>query len=168
MTTRGPRYETFGDLVDAHQTDIHRYLRWLTASGHEADDLFQETFLRALKAYARLSPNANHRAWLYRIATNAFLNTRRAEARHREVPLPDEVAGSRGSPTARHEARAMAVACSRAIGALPRRQRAAFVQRRLMGLSYREVAAASGGTEAAARANVYQAVKRLRRALFDD
>ena len=164
MTTRGPRYDTFGDLVDAHQTEIHRYLRRLTANGQqlEADDLFQETFLRALKAYARLPATANHRAWLYRIATNAFLNTRRAAACHREVPLSDELAATRGSPTARHEATAMA------IGVLPRRQRVAGVQRRLMGLSYREVAAATGGTEVAARANVYQAVKRLRLALIED
>ena len=52
-----------------------------------------------------------------------------------------------------------------AIGRLPRRQRAAFIQRQLHGLSYREVGAALGCTAAAARANVYQAVRRLRREL---
>jgi RNA polymerase sigma factor (sigma-70 family) len=52
-----------------------------------------------------------------------------------------------------------------AIARLPRRQRAAFVQRQRHGFSYREVSAALGGTETAARANVYQAVRRLRRDL---
>ena len=61
---------------------------------------------------------------------------------------------------------AVALAALRlAIGRLPRRQRAAFIQRQLHGLSCREVGAAIGCSEAAARANVYQAVRRLRREL---
>ncbi len=55
----------------------------------------------------------------------------------------------------------------RAIESLPPRQRVAFVQRRLQGWSYAQVAVAMGSSPATARANVYQAVRRLRRELSD-
>ena len=71
MTEAG---RTFGDVVDAHQEEALRYLRRLTGDPDVADDLFQETFLRALPAFDQLKTGSNHRAWIYRIATNAFLN----------------------------------------------------------------------------------------------
>jgi DNA-directed RNA polymerase specialized sigma24 family protein len=52
----------FGLLVDTYQTEILRYLRRLTGDGATADDLFQDTFLRAFKAFSRLRSNPNHRA----------------------------------------------------------------------------------------------------------
>jgi len=69
---------TFGEVVDAHQVEVMRYLRRLTSNGAEAEDLFQETFLRALPAFGRLRTGSSHRVWLYRIATNVFLNERRS------------------------------------------------------------------------------------------
>ena len=65
------------------------------------------------------------------------------------------------NPEDREESRAIV----RAVEALPPRQRAALVLRRFHGLDYAEIAASVGGTEATARANVYQAVKKLRAAL---
>ncbi len=69
------------------------------------------------------------------------------------------------SPSTVHDGVVDRAALRRAIGGVSRRQRAAFIQRQLHGLSYRDVAAALGCSEAAARANVYQAVRRLRREL---
>ena len=155
----------FGELVDTHQSEILRYLRRLTGDSATAEDLFQDTFLRAFGGYARLRPGSNHRAWLYRIATNLFLNHRSAGGRRTRVALTPELASSDPSPSRAQDTAAALAAMRAAIGRLPRRQRAAFMQRQLHGLSYREVAAALGCTEATARANVYQAVRRLRREL---
>ena len=82
MTT-GPRRSPgdFGELVDMHQAEILRYLRRLTGNLATAEDLFQDTFLRAFGGFARLRAGSNHRVWLYRIATNLFLNHRRATGR---------------------------------------------------------------------------------------
>ena len=81
-TTRYRRHPgDFGELVDMHQTEILRYLRRLTGNPTAAEDLFQDTFLRASRGFTRLRPGSNHRAWLYRIATNAFLNSCRAARR---------------------------------------------------------------------------------------
>ena len=160
---RPPGY--FGELVDMHQTEILRYLRRLTANHTTAEDLFQDTFLRAFGGFNRLRPGSNHRAWLYRIATNLFLNHRRAGGRRAEVALPPGLPATGPSPSTVHEGAVARDQLRVAIGGLPRRQRAAFVQRQLHGLSYREVGTVLGCTEAAARANVYQAVRRLRREL---
>ena len=145
-----------------YQTEILRYLRRLTGDPTTAEDLFQDTFMRAFGGFARLRPGSNHRAWLYRIATNLFLNHRRAGGRRSEVSLSTELAGSRPSPSTVHAGVATLAAVRLAIDRLPRRQRAAFIQRQLHGLSYREGGAVLGCTASAARANVYQAVRRLR------
>jgi RNA polymerase sigma-70 factor (ECF subfamily) len=167
MTNTGPGQPPpdFGQLVDTHQAEILRYLRRLTGDPATADDLFQDTFLRAFKAFSRLRAQTNHRAWLYRIATNRFLNHRRSRRRSVEDTLVGDVRSRTPSPVAAHERAMVAERLRQAIARLPRRQRAAFVQRQLHGFSYREVSAALGGTETAARANVYQAVRRLRRDL---
>ena len=165
-TTRSGRSpDNFGELIDMHQTEILRYLRRLTGNPSAAEDLFQDTFLRAFGGFTRLRPGANHRAWLYRIATNLVLNHRRAGRRRAEVALPSELTSHRPSPATMQEGTATLAAVRLAIGRLPPRQRAAFIQRQLHGLSYREVGTALGCTAAAARANVYQAVRRLRREL---
>ena len=91
--------QTFGEVVDAHQTEVLRYLRRLTSNGAEAEDLFQETFLRALPAFRRLRTGSSHRAWLYRIATNVFLNDRRASRRRKDIPLTVDVPEPRRSET---------------------------------------------------------------------
>ena len=70
----------FGELVDRCQTESLSYVRRLTGNPATAEDLFQDTFLRAFGGFARLRPGSNHRAWLYRIATNLFLNHRRRAA----------------------------------------------------------------------------------------
>ena len=155
----------FGQLVDSHQAEILRYLRRLTGDATIADDLFQETFLRAFGAFARLGAQPNHRAWLYRIATNQFLNHRRRRRRNVEESLVTDTPSYTASPAARHERAVVAATLRQAIARLPKRQRAAFVQRQLHGFSYREVSAVLGCTETAARANVYQAMRRLRREL---
>ena len=165
MSTPSHSYPTFGALVDAFEVEVYRYLLRLTGHPAEADDLFQETFLRALRAFNRLRPRSNHRAWLYRIATNAFLNACRAARRRREVALPTELVGGRDHDQdhgARLDRAAAAARCIRAITSLPPRQRAAFVQRALEGRAYAEIAATLGCSQPAARANVYQAARRLR------
>src|SRR5688500_3925623 len=66
-TTAGVQ-PTFEDVFDWHEAEIYRFALRLTGSPPDADDLFQETMLKAFRAFDRLQPNSNHRAWLYRIA----------------------------------------------------------------------------------------------------
>jgi len=61
--------QPFETIVGAHHGEIYRYLRRVTSRTAEAEDLSQETFLRAYRAYRTLGPEANVRAWLFAIAT---------------------------------------------------------------------------------------------------
>src|SRR5215216_6174194 len=78
---------TFDDLVNRYQTEIYRYAMQLTRNRTDADDLYQETMIKAFRAFGRLDSTANYRAWLYKIATNTFLTSRRRV--DREAPLDE-------------------------------------------------------------------------------
>src|SRR6202795_619787 len=86
--------DPFETVVATHHAEIHRYLVRVTSRSGEADDLSQETFVRAYKAYRALPPDANVRAWLFAIATNLCRNHYRAEGRRR---LAMAAAAGRGS-----------------------------------------------------------------------
>jgi RNA polymerase sigma-70 factor (ECF subfamily) len=152
---------TFEDLLRRHRGEIATYLRRLLGNEGDAEDVGQDTWLRAHRAHGRLPANANVRAWLYRIATNRALTALRRRARRArataEVDL-DTLAGR--SPDL--EGAAMLRAVTAAIAALPPKQRAALVARRFHDLDYEEIGLALGCSPTAARANVYQAVRALK------
>src|SRR5881396_2600939 len=78
--------EGFDTLVATHHREIYRYLVRATFRASEADDLAQETFLRAYRAHRALPPDANARAWLFAIASNVAKNHFRAESRRGGAP----------------------------------------------------------------------------------
>ena len=152
------------ELAERYRGELLRYLVRLLGDAHEAEDACQEAFLRAHRAFARLAPDSNSRAWLYRIATNTALDAARRRARQAARTADADLDGLPAagvSPEQREQLRAVA----RAVQALPARQRGALMLRQFQGLGYAEIAASLGGNEAAARANVYQAIKKLRAAL---
>ena len=73
--------DEFEAVIAAHHEEIYRYLIRVTTRSCAADDLSQETFFCAFKAYRSLPPDANVRAWLFSIATNLCRNHFRAEKR---------------------------------------------------------------------------------------
>ena len=164
-----PAAVTFDEMLERHGAEVYRFLLQAARNGPDADDLYQEAALRAFRGFGRLEPGANHRAWFYRIATNAFLDhSRRAS---RLAPLDAASAGAIPARPDDHEARLDAASAlertAALIAALPPKQRVALVARRQHDLSYSEIAALLGCTEAAARANVHEAVRKLRDGLGD-
>src|SRR2546427_4361658 len=83
---------SFAQVVTLHQKAVYGYLLRFTRNPHDAQDLFQETFLRAHRAYAALPADANLRAWLMRIAVNLTKNYVRDRQRRAKV-LVDEDKG---------------------------------------------------------------------------
>ena len=159
---------SFDQLVERHRPEILAYLKRLLGDEHDAEDACQETLLRAYRAFERLRPESNGRAWLYKIATRTAFNTlkrrKRDEARSADVDLDRLPSRSAAGPDPREQMRAVA----RAVEALPPKQRAALMQRQFQGLGYGEIAEALGCSPAAARANVYQALKQLRAMLVKE
>jgi RNA polymerase sigma factor (sigma-70 family) len=160
---------TFEVLVATYQAEIYRFALYLTGNQADADDLFQETMLKAFRAFGRLPAEANHRAWLYRIATNAFLDDRRKAARVRPFAGDGEiaVADTTVEITERLDARDLLDAVWAMITTLPPKQRIAFVLRKYHGQEYDEIATVLRTTPAAARANVHEALRKLRVAFGD-
>ncbi len=152
-------------LLARHGLELARHLRRLLRDDDVAQDLLQDTMLRAHRALTRLGPGANERAWLYRIATNVALNHLRGRTRERgalerhgrELDIAHDSDGADRDEDARRRDTLW-----RRIGALPERQRVAITLRVADELDYDEIAARMGCTVEAARANVYQATKRLK------
>ena len=164
-----PAPVTFDDVLARHQGEIYRFTVQLTRNPTDADDLYQETLLKAYRAFGRLDGHANHRAWLYKIATNTFLDDRRK--RGREDPLdPDAEAALPATPTdhaAGLDARALLREVEAFVAALPPKQRAALILRKHHEVGYPEIAATLRCSEAAARASVHEALRKLRDAFGD-
>jgi RNA polymerase sigma factor (sigma-70 family) len=159
-----PPFQVF---LEEHRTVVYRFL--LAQVGpNEADDCFQEAFLSALRAYPTLQDASNLRGWILTIATRKALDAARRRQR-RPVSVGDvtEVADALGTADWSTEREAFDRVASRnglwrAVRELPPRQRAAAVHRFVLDRPYAEIAEAMGSTEEAARANVHEAVKKLR------
>ncbi len=162
----------FADVLDWHEAEIYRFALRLTGNQPDADDLFQETMLKAFRAFDRLQPNSNCRAWLYRIASNTFLSGRRKFDRIDSLDflgeqLNFEVAVAETDHAAGLDARDLLQEIKVFVEHLPPKQRIALVLRKFHGLGYDDVATALGCTEGAARTNVHQALRKLRDAFAD-
>ncbi len=81
--------QAFTRLAEPLRREIKVHCYRMLGSLHEADDLVQETFLRAWRSFASFEPGTSFRAWLYRIATNACLNAI-ASRRHTQRLMPDQ------------------------------------------------------------------------------
>jgi RNA polymerase sigma-70 factor (ECF subfamily) len=160
---------TFDDLLDRHQAEIYRFTMQLTRNRADADDLYQETLIKAYRAFDRLDGDANHRAWLYRIATNTFLSGKRKAKR--EDPLDETLEAVLPADPVDHvadfEAQDLLAEVQRFVETLPDKQRIALILRKYHEMEYGEIAANLKSSEAAARANVHEALRKLR-ACFGD
>ena len=119
----------------------------------DAEDAFQETFLRALRAYARLEHGRDLRAWAYTIAERVAIDVhrrRRPEAAHEE-------------PAGRPDSRPAYAELEHLAAELPETERAAVVLRYGYDLSYAQIGTALGSSEDAARQAASSGVRRLRR-----
>ena len=158
----------FDTVVTTHHGEIFRYLRRLSWRAAEADDLSQETFLRAYRAWGGLAADANVRAWLFTIATNVYRNHVRSE-RRRQAAHATVRSTRRELELDGPEEEAMAVEMKTlteaAIRRLPLKQRLAFTLRKLHELDYEAIGQSLDCSAESARAHVFQALRKIRTSL---
>jgi RNA polymerase sigma-70 factor, ECF subfamily len=156
----------FEEAVKSLEREIMRFLLRSTQDRDDAMDLFQETWLRAYRAYPTLKSSDGLRPWIYRIASNLCRNRARDHARRSKTITEGAISademlshshGVEGSP-------ATLIHLKRAIAKLPGKQGRALKMRKLDGLEYGEIAAALKCSPESARASVYQALKKIRAA----
>lgn len=153
-------WHRFLDAFEPLRTELYRYCRFLTRSALDAEDLSQETLTRGFAAMARLDrPPANARAWLFRIATNAWIDATRRPVRPHEpgdtlgdvidpmppAPLPGE----------------LQEAASRLLVRLSPQERAAVVLKEAFGLSLEETAATLGTSIGAIKSALHRGRDKL-------
>lgn len=139
-------YETHADVV------LRLLLRRLGRNG--ADDAFQETFLRALRAYGRLRHGDHLRSWVLTIAANVALDTLRRSGRETPHAAPPELARADDEPPVQ--------TLAELTDGLPPKERAAVVLRYGYDLDYAQIAAALGSSPDAARQAASAGVRRIR------
>jgi RNA polymerase sigma factor (sigma-70 family) len=163
----------FQAFFDAHRTIVYRFLV-ASVGPDDADDSFQETFLAALRAYPNLRNADNLRGWVLQIAANKAIDAGRSRGRRPAAvaEVPEGPAAQDGSRVGSTEASVDGAASFdprdplwTAVRTLPERMRTAVVLRHVLDRPYEDIAAAMGGTEDGARANVHQGLKRLRASL---
>jgi RNA polymerase sigma factor (sigma-70 family) len=154
MATVVPPFETF---YEAHRTEVLRFLGRRLGREH-AEDAFQETFLRALRAYPRLEHGEHLRAWVLTIASRIVLD----DARRRRPPTTGDVDGL-PEPASEDGGLAAFEQLAPLTDGLPPKERAAVVLRYGYDLDYDEIGAALGSTESAARQAASAGVRRLRK-----
>jgi RNA polymerase sigma-70 factor (ECF subfamily) len=159
----------FERLVVVTAPEIYALALRLVGNEHDASDVFQETYLRALRALPRFRGEAAFSSWLYRIAANcsADLLRRRGRARHLELEdgfqLADERSPDPAASAGAAEDRARLV---EALAALPETLRAVVVLHDVYELPHEVIARELGISRTAARVRLHRARRRLREELF--
>ena len=87
----GPQTSAFEDLALPLLPSLYNVAFWLSRNPTDAEDLVQETFLKALRGFASFEPGSNFRAWIFRILRNTYLTSRTGLAAMRTVALEDEL-----------------------------------------------------------------------------
>jgi RNA polymerase sigma-70 factor (ECF subfamily) len=151
----------FAAVVEAHWPAVFKLLYGLAGNRHDAEDLTQETFLRAFDRWASFRAGTNLRAWLLRIATNAFLDLRRRRQRAPVQPLAQEPPAAGAAPGRALEVAEEGERLRRALATLTETTRLVFLLRAQEDLSFRDIAELAGTTEQAARWHMHQARVKL-------
>jgi RNA polymerase sigma factor (sigma-70 family) len=154
MNQTPPPFQAF---LDENRDAVWRFL--VSSVGPvEAEDCFQETFISALRGYPRLRADSNLRAWVLTIAHRKAVDAHRGRAR-RALPVAEIGELEAGVSTG---AQAPDGELWHAVRELPPRQRSAVVLRFLADLAHREIAAAIGCSEDAARRSLHEGLRKLR------
>jgi len=134
--------DAFGDLVARHQGGLVRYLTHMVSNVSDAEDVAQDTLLRAHRALKDFRGQSSFKTWLYQIATNAA-RTHLDKRRTRREDQPDELERLEVASGEQVERRIVAHdQLRRALAELPEEWREAVLLRDIEGLEYREIALA--------------------------
>lgn len=161
------REAAFADLVRTHQRMLYYHLRRMVQDHDDADDLLQNTFLKAWRALDNFRAEASLKTWLYRIATNEAL-TLLQQRKRRDFSdvedIEDDLRHSHQDGLAA-DGDEIRLRLDRAIQNLPERQRMVFMLRYFDEMKYEEIAGVLGVTAGALKASFHHAVQKIEKQL---
>jgi RNA polymerase sigma-70 factor (ECF subfamily) len=172
---RGGDSEAFRALVERHSRAVYRIAHRMTGNPSDAEDVVQETFLKAYRQLGRFESRANFGTWLHRIAVNCSIDLIRSrphrEAGHDSADLEEmsgaDVAENPGQRTPERLMLSTEVQdrIAEAMSALSERERAAFVLRHFEGHSIDDISRSLGLKSNATKHSIFRAVRKMRAAL---
>ncbi len=160
---RGER-EAFDLLVARYQRPIYRLCYRYVNNHEDANDLAQESFLKAWRGISRFRGDSAFSTWLYRIAVNTCLNFRAAR-RPEPRELDEGLVDPRPIALSQVEREDAAGRVRAAVSRLPEKQRATLILKLFHELTHEEVAAILGSSVGTVKANLFHALANLRRAV---
>jgi RNA polymerase sigma-70 factor, ECF subfamily len=166
--------EAFRALVERHSRAVFRLAHRMTGSAQDAEDVVQETFLKAYRQLSRFESRANFSTWLHRIAVNCSIDLIRSrphrEAAHDGADLDQlgtdqRVQSTQVSPERLMLSTEVQDRVTNAMSSLSAMERAAFALRHFEGQSIEEISHALGLKANATKHSIFRAVKKMRVAL---
>ncbi|MEW6015956.1 MAG: sigma-70 family RNA polymerase sigma factor [Candidatus Zixiibacteriota bacterium] len=170
--------ERFNKEALIHLDSLYRTALRMTRNENEAEDLVQETFLKAYRFWDKFEEGSNCRAWLFKILTNIFINNYRAKSRTPQVVEFEDVdddflfgqlaaLGPSENPEQHFFAKVFDDDVKRAIEDLPEDFRLVVVLSFLEGFSYEEIAEIAGLNIGTVKSRLHRGRKLLQKALWD-
>jgi RNA polymerase sigma-70 factor (ECF subfamily) len=166
--------EGFRTLVDRHSRSVFRLAYRMTGNEADAEDVVQETFLRAYRQLASYEERSSFSTWLYRIAANYALDLIRSKRRTVEQQSPqdeegrdmfDQIAGAAPSPDRLLFSVEVKRRFQAAMSELTDQERAAFEMRHFEGMSIEQIGSVLELGDSATKNSIFRAVRKLRGAL---
>jgi len=158
--------ESFEGLAMPLFDSIFNFARWLTQNREEAEDLVQETYVKALRGFGSFQPGTNFRAWIFRILRNTFLTSRTGLKATMTVPLEEEQEAALPGPPETPESLLLASAdqamLREALEELPVIFREVLLLGDVEEMSYQEIAVTLGLPEGTVKSRLSRALARLR------
>lgn len=164
----------FQALVERHSRSVFRVAYRMTGNEHDAEEVVQDTFLRAYRQLHRFESRANFGTWVYRIAVNCSVDLLRTRMRHDDRRAPDladgtdpllSIASDDPDPDRLLLSAEVQDQLRQAFGGLSQLERAAFTLRHFEGRSIDEIGKTLGLKSNATKHSIFRAVRKLRVAL---
>ncbi|HLY60704.1 MAG TPA: RNA polymerase sigma factor [Terriglobia bacterium] len=166
--------DAFRVVVERHSQSLFRLAYRMTGNEQDAEDVVQETFMRAYRRLNKFEARSSFSTWLYRIAVNCSLDQsrkRRQQDERQLAPSPELPDPLLALPSTDPSSERLAMSAEvrkkveATLNELTEKEKAAFVLRHYEGMSIEEVGRAMGLRANAAKNNIFRAVQKLRRAL---
>lgn len=161
---RNGKRQAYTELMRRYQQKVYWVARRIVGTHDDADDIAQETFIKAFLALGDFRGDASFFTWLYRIAVNLSLNAIRKKQLVqylRQSDIVNRVYPAKEDPVAELEFKETESALERAIAGLPEKQRLVFIMRYHDELPYEQISEVLKTSVGGLKANYFHALKKV-------